>query len=54
MVLIMDFITDASIAALAVYHAIGARIICGFAVTAVTATTRVGLTWSGVLVMVVG
>ena len=36
------------------YHSIGARIIRGFAVTAITAATGAGLTWSGVLVVVVG
>ena len=54
MVLTMAHLRASPVAACAGYHAIIASIICRTAVTAVTAASQLGLTWSLVLVVVVG
>ena len=46
--------TVTTVAACEGYHVIGAGVIHGVAVTSTTTAARSGLTWSGVLVVVVG
>ena len=46
MVIIMDRLMDYPVTACAGYHAIGAHVICGAAVTDVTAASQSGLIWT--------